>query len=117
MESKNELKEIDIKNRTCFYFDGIIRFWDRYIDFSEILLEEKLYNRKYENILIYDILYKTSTWAKPLRIRFDKIDGFIKIDDKVRYLLILSWILINPSILIVLVVLVVLVVFSSTIWL
>ena len=44
MESKNELKEIDIKNRTCFYFDGIIRFWDRYIDFSEILLEEKLYN-------------------------------------------------------------------------
>ena len=26
MESKNEFKEIDIKNRTCYYFDDIIRF-------------------------------------------------------------------------------------------
>ena len=25
MESKNELKEIDTKNRTCYYFDDIIR--------------------------------------------------------------------------------------------
>ena len=26
MESKDELKEIDIKNRTVYYFDDIIRF-------------------------------------------------------------------------------------------
>ena len=28
MESKNELKETDIKNRTCYYFDNIMRAWD-----------------------------------------------------------------------------------------
>ena len=42
MKSKDELKEIDIKNRTCYYFDDIIRFWDRVIGFSDILLDEKL---------------------------------------------------------------------------
>ena len=59
MESKDELKEIDIKNRTCFCFDGEIRFWDRDIDFNNILLEEELYKENNENILIYDISYKT----------------------------------------------------------
>ena len=86
MESKDKLKEIDIKNRTCYYFDGRIRFWDRDIEFSDILLYKKLYKEKYKNILIYDISYKTSAGAKPLRIRFDKKDGFIKIHDKIRYL-------------------------------
>ena len=86
MGSKDELKEIDIKNCTSYYFDDVIKFWDRDIDFSDILLDKKLYKEKYENILIYDISYKTSRGAKPLRIRFDKIDGFIKINDKIRYL-------------------------------
>ena len=36
--------------------------------------------------MIYDILYKTSTGAKPLRIRYNKIDGFIKIYNRIRYL-------------------------------
>ena len=84
MESKDKLKEIDIKSRTCYYFDDIIRFWNRGIDFSDILLDEKLYKGKYENIFIYDISYKTSA-GKALCIRFDKIDGFIKIYDKIRY--------------------------------
>ena len=39
-----------------------------------------------ENILVYNILYKTSTGAKPLRIRFDKIDGFIRVYNGTRYL-------------------------------
>ena len=51
MESKDELKEI-VKNCACYYFDGTITFWDRDIDFSDILLEEKLYKEKCENILI-----------------------------------------------------------------
>ena len=38
MESKDYLKEIDIKNCTCYYFDNIIRFWDGDIDLSGILL-------------------------------------------------------------------------------
>ena len=86
MESKDELKEIDNKNRTCYYFDSIIRFWDRDINFSDILSDEKLYKEKCENILIHYISYKTSTSAKPLRIKFDEIDGIIKIYDAIRYL-------------------------------
>ena len=39
MESKDELKETDIKNCTCYYFDEIMRIID--IDFSDILLKEK----------------------------------------------------------------------------
>ena len=88
MERKDELKEIDIKNRTCYYFNDIMRAWDIDIDtdFSGILLDKKLYKEKNENILIYDISCKTSTGEKPLRIRYDKIDGFIKIRNKIRYL-------------------------------
>ena len=36
MESKDELKEIDIKNPTCYYFDDIITDLDVY--FTDILL-------------------------------------------------------------------------------
>ena len=47
-----------------------------------ILLDEK----SYENILVYNILYKTLIGAKPLRIRCDKSNGFIKAYDTTRYL-------------------------------
>ena len=57
MENDNELKEIDIKNRTCY------------------LLDKKLY----KNILFDGILCKTFMGAKPLRIRLEKGDLFIKI--------------------------------------
>ena len=56
MESKHELKEINIKYLTCYYFSDIMRVID--IDFSNILLNEKSC-KTYENILIYDISYKT----------------------------------------------------------
>ena len=79
-ESKGELEEIDIKNRACYYFDVIMRILD--IDFYKTLLDEK----SYENILIYDITYKTFKGAKSLSIRFDKIDGMIKSYDGTRYL-------------------------------
>ena len=36
--------------------------------------------------MIYEISYKTLIGSKPLRIRFDKIDGFIRIYDRTRYL-------------------------------
>ena len=36
MESKNKLKEIDIKNRTCYYFDNIMTV--KVIDIRDILL-------------------------------------------------------------------------------
>ena len=50
MESKNELREIDIEDRTCYYFDDIMRVRDRDIGFSDILSGKKLYKEKYENI-------------------------------------------------------------------
>ena len=80
MESNNELKEIDIKNGTCFYFEDIIKIED--FDFNNILTDEK----SYESILVLDISYKILIGAKPLRIRFDKIDEFIKVYDETRYL-------------------------------
>ena len=70
----------------CNYFDDINRFWDRNIDFGDILLDEELY-KKYENILIFDISYKPSATAKRLCISFDKRDGFIIFHDKIRYLI------------------------------
>ena len=58
MESKDVSEEIDIKNCMCYYFDDIIRLWDRDIDFSDIFLGKQLYKEKYKNILIYDISCK-----------------------------------------------------------
>ena len=83
MEIKDELIETDIKNCTCYYFDHLIRVWDTNIYSIDILLDEKLCKEKYKNILIYDISYKTSMGAKPLHIRFDKIDVFIKLHDRI----------------------------------
>ena len=80
MESNYQLKEIDIKNRTCYYFDDIIEIED--FDFDNILIDEK----SYENVLVYKISYKSLIDYKPLRIRFDKIDGFIRVYDGTRYL-------------------------------
>ena len=39
MDSKDELKEISIKNRTCYYFDDIIKIED--FDLDNILIDEK----------------------------------------------------------------------------
>ena len=63
MESKVELKEIDIKNRMCYYFDDTMRVSDIY--FNDILLDQK----SYENILIHDIRYKTFMSAKLLQVK------------------------------------------------
>ena len=57
------------------------------INFSSILLDRKLY----ENISVYNILYKILIGPKLLRIRFDKTDRFIisldgKICDKIKSL-------------------------------
>ena len=70
--------EINIKNRKCYYFDDIFKIED--VDFDNALIDEK----SYENILVYNISYKCI--VKTLRIRFDKIDGFIRVYDGTRYL-------------------------------
>ena len=50
---KNEFKKVRIKNRRCYHFDDMIKLED--IDIDNILTDEK----SHENILIYDISYKT----------------------------------------------------------
>ena len=47
MESKNELKEIDIKNRVCYYFDDIINgtINVKGIDCSPIKLSQSVVNK------------------------------------------------------------------------
>ena len=54
------------------YFDGIIKFED--FDLDDILIDEK----SYRNILVYNTSYKIVIGAKPLRIKFDKIDGLLE---------------------------------------
>ena len=51
-------------------------------DFDNTLIDKK----SHKNVLAYNILHKIFNDYKPLRIRFDKIDGFVKVDDGTRYL-------------------------------
>ena len=39
MEDTNKLKEINVKNHSCYYFDDIIKFED--FDLDDILIDEK----------------------------------------------------------------------------
>ena len=63
MDSNNELKKIDIKNCTCYYFDDIIKIED--FDINDILIDQK----SYENILVYNVSYKILIDSKPLCFR------------------------------------------------
>ena len=52
MENNDELKKIEIKNRSCQYFNDVIEIED--FDLDNILKDEK----PYENLLVYNISYK-----------------------------------------------------------
>ena len=73
MESNDQLREVNIKNCTFYSFDDIIRIKD--FDINNILIDEK----PFENILAYNISYKSLIDCKPLRVRFNKINGFIRV--------------------------------------
>ena len=68
----------------CYYFHDIMKAMD--INFGNILFIEKSYKNSFETILVYDISYKTFMNEKLLHIRFNKVNGFIKIYDGARYL-------------------------------
>ena len=72
----NNLKEINVKNRTCYYLDYIIN-----IIIISIIYNISMGKKSYENILVYDIWYKTLIGPKPLPIRFDQVDGLIRVTD------------------------------------
>ena len=60
METNNELKEFDIKNRSCYYFDHIINI--NYLELDNVLVDKN-------HVIIYYIAYKTLYAAKPLLLR------------------------------------------------
>ena len=41
----------------------------------------------WKNILIYEMSYKTLIGAKPWRIRFNKVNGFVRVCDGTKYLI------------------------------
>ena len=49
MENNEKLKEVSIKNRTCYYFVDKIKFENFYLD--NILRDEE----PYKNVLVYNI--------------------------------------------------------------
>ena len=80
MKSNNKLKELSIKNCPCHFLGDIIKLED--FVFDNILINEN----SYENILVYDISLKILIGVKPLRIRFNKVNGFIRVYDGTKYL-------------------------------
>ena len=62
----------------CYYFNNLNRFEDLNLD--NILINENLN----ENILFYNISYKNLISTKPLRIRFDKTDEYIRVYDGIK---------------------------------
>ena len=79
MKSNYELKEIDIKNCTCYCLDDIIDIND--LDPNNILLDEKIMWN-----FFYDVAYETPYGAKSLHNIFDKVDECIRKYDKTKYL-------------------------------
>ena len=86
------VKEINIKNRTPYFFDDMINIKD----FDSNLL--KIDKNSYKNIDIYYIGYitmKDSDYVKinslnPLYLTFDKEDGYIKENKGNKYLTLVS---------------------------
>ena len=76
----NNVKDINIKSHTYYYFDNIISIKE--FDPNNIKLEDK----SYKNILIYYIAYVTTKDSKyvkiksvnPLYLMFNRINGSFK---------------------------------------
>ena len=76
MENENDFLKNDIKKKLMCAFI-LITQWELLTLMLEIFYQIK--KKKNENILIYDISYKTTFMSSiPLRISFDKIDGLLK---------------------------------------
>ena len=76
MENNNDFLKNDIKKKLMCAFI-LITQWELLTLMLEIFYQMK--KKKNENILIYDISYKTTFMSSiPLRISFDKIDGLLK---------------------------------------
>ena len=65
--------------KSKYYFNDKIKVKD--FDYDDCLLDEK----SYKKTLFYNISYRTLISAKPLLIRLDIVDGFIRVYDETRY--------------------------------
>ena len=78
MESNDKLREIVIKNATCYYLHDIINIDD--FDPHDVLTDKK----SHENILVYNILYKSLINSQPLCIdskkQMDLLELMIELD-------------------------------------
>ena len=73
----NKFKEIDIKNRTCYFLDDKINI--KYLDLNKIKMDANSYRK----ILIYYIAYMTVSYirvngVKPLYLIHYKISRYIE---------------------------------------
>ena len=76
----NKVKDIDIKNRTYYFFSNTINI--KNFNLNNIKIDEKLY----KNILIYYIGYESIKELKyvkinrvhPLYLNFSKVNGYFK---------------------------------------
>ena len=73
----NKFKEIDIKNRTCYFLDDKINI--KYLDLNKIKMDANSYRK----ILIYCIAYMTVSYirvnsVKPLYLIHYKISRYIE---------------------------------------
>ena len=88
----NKGKDIDVKNRTYYFFDDIIN--TKIFDPNNIEINEK----SFENILIYYIGYETIKDYKylkinsvnPLYLFFSKVNEYFQEINKNKYLMLLS---------------------------
>ena len=76
MVSKEELKKTDNKNRTCHYFDDIIR--DFGINFENILLDVKLHKEfrildKIRYLILFDYSYYDKICDKTKYLTSEKV--------------------------------------------
>ena len=65
------VKEVDIKNRTYYFFDDMINF--KNLDPKNIKVNEKIY----KNILIYCTGYVQPNSVRPLYIIISNVNGLI----------------------------------------
>ena len=70
--NKNKLKEIDIRNHTCYCFEDITNINDLIVD--KILIDKK----SYKNILIQNVAYKSPYGVNRSFIVFENVDRCIK---------------------------------------
>ena len=70
--NKNKLKEINIRNHTCYCFEDIININDLNVD--KILIDKK----SYKNIIIQNVAYKSPCAVNRSFIIFENVDRCIK---------------------------------------